>query len=199
MLYDVHVMFYAVCFIVCKVNTHYSIIHYSYSILHVYSNIVRVEYYYIRSFGILVSNQRMFRQSCRLSIKRVIILTGLNGLTSLCLSTCPAATDTLIHSILIHCKTLTSLSLYECPNITKDSIVTLLTQASALTRLDVNKCTGVTGVVVPAESEGVTGVVPAESEEGPETFFGTGTGRPITRSSEYKRVQVRMNDITRVI
>ena len=106
----------------------------------------------------------------------------------MCLSTCPAATDTLIYSILTHCKTLKLLSLYECPNITKDSIVTLLIQASALTRLDVNKCTGVTGVVVPAESEG-----------GPETFFDTGTGRLITRSREYKRVQVRMNDITHII
>ena len=49
-----------------------------------------------------------------------------------------------------------------------------------------NKCTGVTGVVQ----------VTAESEGGPETFFGTGK---VIRSSEYKRVQVRMNDVTHII
>ena len=104
------------------------------------------------------------------------------SLTGLSLSGCSAATDMLIHTLVTHCKKLETVSLYTCPSITDDSIVTLITLAPLHTRLDVRECSGV--------------VVPAESEGGPETFFDTVR---LIRSSEYKRVQVRIDDMARTL
>ena len=72
----------------------------------------------------------------------LITLVTRGSLTGMCLTGCLCATDSLIHSLVTHCKKLETVSLYTCPNITDDSIVTLITLAPLLTRLDVRECSG---------------------------------------------------------